>query len=241
MKKLDRVGERYTTKEGYEVEIVEYLRDNNCSIKFENGTIKHNVNFCHIKSGKIRNPYHLSVYGMGYIGEGNYSPTVNRKTVKSYNVWNSMLQRCYDKNFQKRQPTYSGCYVVKEWRNYQNFAKWFEENYVEGFQLDKDIIFKGNKEYGPDTCFFLPQELNHAIIINNQRTSKYPIGVKKDKNVFSAQISINGKNTHLGSFKTVEAASASYISAKLNYIKDIAEKYKSQMPIKLYNILINKQ
>ena len=239
MKKLDRVGEKYTTKEGYKIEIIKYFRDNNCSIKFDNGIIKHNVNFCHIKSGKIRNPYHPSVYNIGYIGEGPYLVSINRKAVKSYNVWNSMLQRCYDKEFQKRQSSYIGCYVVEEWKNYQNFAGWFEKNYVEGFALDKDILVKDNKEYGPNTCCFVPQEINHVFITKNKKKSNYPTGVKKDKNKFSAQISINGKNTYLGVCDTVEEASAMYNYAKMKYIKTLAEKYRGKLSPEVYSNLIN--
>jgi hypothetical protein len=239
MKKLNRIGEKYITKEGYQIEIIEYIRDNNCTIKFENNIIKSNINFAHIKTGKIKNPYHLSVYNVGYTGEGSYSLTFNRKAVKSYNVWNSMLQRCYDKEFQKKQSTYINCYVDENWKNFQNFAKWFEDNYIEGFQLDKDLLIKNNKKYGPNTCCFIPQELNHAIIKNNNKKSNYPTGVRKDKNKFSAQISMYGKNIYLGMFNTIEEASIVYNKAKIKYINTIIEKYKNKLPQQIYNKLIN--
>jgi hypothetical protein len=239
MKKLNRVGEIYTTKEGYKIEIIEYIKDNNCTIKFENGLIKNNINFAHIKTGKIKNPYHLSVYNNGYIGQGIYPLTINRKAVKSYNVWNSMLQRCYDKEFQKKQNTYIGCYVYEEWKNYQNFAKWFEENYIEGFELDKDILIKENKEYGPNTCCFVPQEINHVFIKKNNKISSYPVGVRKDQNKFSAQISMYGKIVYLGMFSTIEEASIAYNKCKINYINTIIQKYKNKLPKKVYNNLLN--
>lgn len=70
-----------------------------------------------------------------------------------------MLQRCYDKDSLEKNPTYKDCTVAEEWHNFQNFAEWFKENYIEGYHLDKDIKIKGNRVYGPDRCMFVtPQE-----------------------------------------------------------------------------------
>ena len=46
--------------------------------------------------------------------------------------------------------------------DFQVFSKWYEENYIEGFQLDKDIITKGNRVYGPTTCKFVSIKDNAA-------------------------------------------------------------------------------
>ncbi len=239
MKKLNRIGERYITKEGYNIEIIKYLKDSDCSVKFDNGLIKHNITFSHIKNGKIKNPYHLSVYGVGYLGVGTYSVSTKRKAVKSYNVWNSMLQRCYDKDFQKKQSSYEKCYVAKNWHNYQNFAEWFNKNYIEGFELDKDILIKGNKIYSPETCCFIPQEINQTFTIIQKKKSNYPPGVRKDKNKFSAQMSTKGKNKYLGMFNTIEEASIEYNLSKEKHIKSLANKYKNTLSSEVYNILIN--
>lgn len=79
-----------------------------------------------------------------------------------------MLRRCYDKQFQERQPTYKGCIVCEEWYNFQNFAKWFDENYyeIEGekIALDKDLLKLNNKIYSPSTCCFLPQRINVSLV-----------------------------------------------------------------------------
>lgn len=41
--KLNRVGEKYKTKEGYEVVITEYFNGSNCTVEFENGVIVKNI------------------------------------------------------------------------------------------------------------------------------------------------------------------------------------------------------
>ena len=49
------------------------------------------------------------------------------------------------------------CSVCEEWKHFSNFKKWFDENYIEGFDIDKDILIKGNKVYSPEACSFVPR------------------------------------------------------------------------------------
>lgn len=74
----------------------------------------------------------------------------------SYSIWKAMLARCYSASHHKRYPTYSNCSVCKEWHLFSNFKKWFDENYIEGYHLDKDILVQDNKVYSPQTCVFIP-------------------------------------------------------------------------------------
>lgn len=46
------------------------------------------------------------------------------------------------------------------WKYLSNFKKWYDEHYVEGWHLDKDILMQGNKFYSPETCCFVPFEIN---------------------------------------------------------------------------------
>lgn len=55
------------------------------------------------------------------------------------------------------------------------------------------------------------------------KASKLPKGVYKDRKGLRACISINGKSKHLGSFKTVEEASACYIKAAALYFGEFAK------------------
>jgi hypothetical protein len=43
--------------------------------------------------------------------------------------------------------------------------------------LDKDILYKGNKIYSPDTCVFVPQEINALFVKNDANRGDLPIGV----------------------------------------------------------------
>lgn len=116
------------------------------------------------KKGNVRNVYDRNLFNVGYLGEGIYKSKVNRKNTTQYNAWQNMLRRCYNESYQEKHPTYIGCEVIKEWHNFQNFTKWYDENYyeIEGqiMDLDKDIMVIGNKIYSPETYLFVPQSIN---------------------------------------------------------------------------------
>ena len=109
-----------------------------------------------IANGSIRDPLYPSVYGFGFIGVGSYNSASGKSGRHNaiYKTWSSMLKRCYSGKYK----TYSDCSVCDDWQNFQNFAKWYEENYPIGsvkYDLDKDIKIDGNRVYSPNTCLFV--------------------------------------------------------------------------------------
>jgi biotin-(acetyl-CoA carboxylase) ligase len=238
--KLNRVGEKYTTNEGYGVEIIEYFDKNNCTIKFDNGITLRNKKFSDIKKGSVKNPLHKSILGIGYIGIGIFKPSKNRKNTKKYSDWINLFQRCYGEN----NPSYKGCSVDERWHNFQNFAKWHKNNYREGFEVDKDILVKGNKVYSPETCCFVPFNINVLFTKNNISRGLYPIGVNYDKRgkKFVAQINKGvGNQIHLGYFNTPEEAFQTYKVAKELWIKEVADKWKDLISERVYEAMYNYQ
>lgn len=107
------------------------------------------------------------------------------------------------------------------------------------YHLDKDLISKGSKMYSPDTCCFVPLEINNLFICSD-RKSKYATGVQysKDKCKFVANCNRNGKNIHVGYFDTVEQAYKAYSGFKEDYIKTMAEKWKDSISKKAYEALL---
>lgn len=166
-------------------------------------------------------PYNRSlVYGIGV----NDHPTpvlVDGKIIKSYDLWHSMLGRCYSANCQKKQPTYIGCSVVEEWHLFSNFERWFSENYFEGAALDKDILNQGNKVYGPDTCVFIPRALNNLLLDHRAARGEYPLGVifRKSSQKYIAQINTTEGHRHLGCFTTALEAHKAWQLAKIAAIE----------------------
>lgn len=106
----------------------------------------------------MRNRYKPTVHGVGFLGEGKY----NSKS-KAYTYWANMLKRYYCKASLLKNPTYSDVTVCEEWHNLQNFGEWFDKNYIEGYQLDKDMKVTGSKVYSPTTCTFIPHYKNAEI------------------------------------------------------------------------------
>ena len=243
---IDRVGEKFTTKQGYEIEIIEYICHKNCIIKFNDkrGTTLSNVRFDHIKEGSVSNPYHHSVLGVGYLGIGEYTVKINGVTCLCYRVWNDMLRRCYSEKHQNNNLTYIGCTVVEEWKCFQNFAGWYYKNYnsdtMNGWELDKDILIKGNKIYSPETCAFVPAEINGIFTKTNSKRGVYPIGVSLHKEGrFQAKVLKNKKQAYIGIFDTPEEAFQAYKKAKEEYIKEVADKWKDKIDPRVYKAMYN--
>lgn len=157
-------------------------------------------------------------------------------------TWRRMLYRCYDPRTIERCHTYQGCTVCDEWKHASNFKKWFDENYVEGYDLDKDLLCNGSKIYSPDTCCFVPHKINMMIIKTNKKRVKYPMGVSfcKDRQKYMATITIRDTRKNLGRYSTVEEAFQAYKTAKEAYIKEVAQEYydRGEITKKVYDALM---
>ena len=109
--------------------------------------------------------------------------------------------------------------------------------------LDKDILIKGNKEYAPDKCIFVPQRINNLFTKNDCKRGNLPIGVnyRKDKNKYEASCSILNNNIkkrkHIGYYNTPEEAFLAYKQFKEQYIKQVADEYKGRIPDRLYEAM----
>lgn len=137
--------------------------------------------------------------------------------------------------------------MAEEWHNFQNFAKWFEENYnletMEGWYLDKDILIKGNKIYSSETCCFVPQEINSIFTDRKSCRGELPIGVRLMNRCkkFYAIISVYGKQKIIGSYNTPEEAFEAYKTEKEKYIKEVADKWRKLIDTRVYQALYNHQ
>lgn len=202
-----------------------------------------------------------TVYGIGYNqkveGEKYYEANT-----KIYKTWHNMMQRCYDYEYKKRKPSYHGAYVKPEWHNFQNFAKWYEENYYkidgEVMELDKDLFSSNNESlhifakdnktchtngayYSPDTCCFLPRRLNLLF-----RTRIQELGSDKIENIYLTpngkyEVRLNngnGEQIDLGVFDNERSAWLAYKLNKEIVIQTITEEYKGRLPKHIYDKLM---
>lgn len=184
----------------------------------------------------------------GEIGSGEHQSSIDGVHTHTYKVWNDMIHRCNDTKTQRKQPNYKDCTVCDEWLNFQNFAKWYEENYyeIEGHVmcLDKDILIKGNKIYSPETCCIVPHCINDLFVKSNAIRGEYPIGVglHKHSGRYRAYIKLGTRKVkHIGYYDTISEAFNAYKTYKEDYIKQTADKFKEHLPTKVYEALYNYQ
>ena len=165
MAEVSHIGERKRNNKGTLMEITAFNSKNDIRVKFldEHG-VEVNTAYCNFKRGCIKNPYDISVYGVGYVGVGPYRTKIDGVQTAEYIIWVGILQRCYSKKWKHKYPAYYGkCTVANEWMNFQNFAAWYNQNYYnvpKRLHVDKDILVPGNKEYAPGKCLLVPQRIN---------------------------------------------------------------------------------
>lgn len=244
-KPKNRLGEVFINKNNCKFTIIAYRGATDIDLKFEDGTILYNRQYRDAVLATAKNPNYPSIYERGYIGVGRHLTCIDGKDTKVYTTWQAMFARCYNKKELEKHPTYIGCSVTEEWYNFQVFGDWFEGNWKpwmdSSWHLDKDIRVKGNKIYSPETCAFVPQEVNTLLIKHKDKRGNLPIGVTKSKNRYAARVSCSKVQIYLGLFVTIEEAFQAYKTAKEAYIKEIANRWKDKIEEKLYNALINYQ
>lgn len=240
----DCVGKVYKSTLSGDFKILKYNDTANVEIQFLNTGFETTAYLGCIKSGKVKDPYSPSVYGVGVLGT-KYSPSINGVKTKEYMLWHSMLKRCYSDTYQKKYPTYIGCEVSDNFLHYEYFYEWCNKQIGfdnEGWHLDKDLLIKGNKVYSENTCVFIPKEINLLLVRHTPSRGKHPIGVywRNTKKAFVARVCKNkGVSEWLGCFTTEIEAFNAYKQAKETFIKEQAEKYKSQIDERAYNALMN--
>jgi len=173
------------------------------------------------------------------------TPTMeNGVKKKSYVAWRGMMERCYSDKYKEKYPTYSNCTMSNEWKSFSNFENWFCERYIEGFELDKDLLVFGNKHYSKETCRLIPKKLNYLFHSNEKKRGRYMIGVQYIDRLkkFRALGNIDGKRKHIGLYKTEIEAWEAYVSARMSYCTKVSnELYESnKIDIYLYHSLIRR-
>ena len=241
---MDCVGKVCTSRTSGDFKVLKYYDSRNVVIQFLKTGYEMVSRLGDIKNGYVKDPYLPSVHGVGVLGT-KYPIKVNDVKTKEYELWKSMLKRCYSDTYKKKHPTYEGCEVSDNFKSYEYFYEWCNKQIGfgnEGWQLDKDLLVKGNKVYNEDSCVFLPQEINKVLVKCTASRGEHLIGVywnKRDK-AFVAQVAKNKRGSeYLGYFKTEIEAFNAYKQAKEAFVKEQASKWKSQIDIRAYNALMN--
>ena len=240
----DCVGKVCKSLNSGDFKVLKYDDSKHVEIQFLKTGFETSATLGNIRNGKVEDRYLPSVRGVGVIGD-KYPITINSVQTKEYVLWKHMLQRCYSDDFKKERPTYEGCQVSENFKSYEYFYEWCHEQVGfgnEGFHLDKDLLVKGNKVYSESTCVFIPREINSLLIKSTASRGEHLIGVSWDNTskAFKAMVNKNkGKQEYLGLFKTEVEAFNAYKQAKESFVKEQANKFKSQIDPRAYNALMN--
>ena len=240
-------GKIFKTIKYGDLVVTKYINNHNVCVKFINTNYETTAHICHIRNGLVKDRLFPSLHGVGVVGDA--STTVDGIVLKECTLWRGVIGRCYNNEFHKKSPTYADCSVSEKFKYYPYFKEWCGNqigfNAVDDkgrpFELDKDILIKGNKVYSENTCCFVPAEINGLFIKRDAARGDLPIGVwyhKRDRK-YAAQVSRFKENIHLGYFSTPEEAFNAYKEAKEDYIKEVANKWKDQIDPRVYEALIN--
>tara|TARA_R100001143_G_C3361359_1_gene136932 strand:+ start:14080 stop:14931 length:852 start_codon:yes stop_codon:yes gene_type:complete len=228
-------GTIHTSKNYGDFKVVDYRSTRSIVVQFVDTGCLVETNARVIRATEIKDYLRPSIYGVGFLGIPQSK--IDKKT---YGHWISMLQRCYAG--QEFRSSYLDKSVSVIWHNYSKFLDWscsqvgFDKS---GYQLDKDILLKGNKEYGPEVCCFVPQKINSLLLGANKIRGDLPIGVHRSKKKYAANVCDGyGNQIYLGVHPTPIAAFQAYKEAKEIIIKKVATEYKNDIDHRVYSALM---
>lgn len=161
-------GKEFTSADGYKYTILGYISKQMMEVMFEDGTTMKISKVSAMNQTLRRTP--KKAYGIGISDYSENSlPEIKEK-------WRGILRRSvqYERGYsskknQKVISSYDGVSVCEEWLTFSNFEKWMLAQTWQGNDLDKDLFGDG-KLYSPETCCFLPHQLNIAIQSKSNNT-----------------------------------------------------------------------
>ena len=242
--KNHRMFEERLNNKGCLMKIVEYNKSQDIVVEFQDEyRAKVHTAYYFFLSGEVRNPYFPSILKVGIVGN-KYETHNGKNAIKEYTTWRNMLNRCFNTDEKMKHPKYKNVTCCDEWLLYENFYEWLhsQENFNkwlngDSWDVDKDILCKGNEIYSPTTCCLVPGIINKIFSIHDFNRGKYPIGVSKHGRKFKARY--HKKN--IGIYETPELAFQAYKEYKESYIKQIAiqELSNGNITHRCYNAMIN--
>ena len=232
------VGKVFENSKGEQYEVLEKLSTTRFKVKFIDSGYETETSKISIEIGELKDRSNLdkikSSYGFDH--SKNKYDGVSNKTVKElatlrglnkeYTIWSNIVGRC-NRGYAKLHEDF---YTFDSWLSWAKNQKGFMCRDDSGslYQLESDLFSGEVKTYSPETCVFLPKELNCLCKPTVGRT-KLPRGVSKfgskDK-PYRASISLNKVTIHLGNYSTLEEAASVSKQARINRVNVLEEKYK---------------
>lgn len=177
-----------------------------------------------------------------YNSGGKHKTRVDGKKTKACQLWENIrlrLQALPEMN-ESKFGKYLTVTIDESWKDFQSFAEWVNcKTIPEGWVLDKDLL--GCNRYGPESCVFLPDEVNKALSTKVRVRGEFPLGVSLNKNTGKFDIQYDCKNPefHFRAYaETVMPAWLGYKKSREGYIRHLAVKYKTDLDPVAYQALL---
>lgn len=233
MDKKYKVGTQHTSMHGETCTITEECGRK--SLVYFGGEFPHQklLHNSQLHTGLFAGDFRRSVYGTGiYVPYKQYCCREEPKTpiTRAYNMWSNMLKRAYCPEQLAVDPTYTGTTVYAPWHRSDVYWQWAEKQVgwlKDGYHQDKDILFYGNKVYSPETCVFIPNQLNTFLSDCRKVRSPYGQGVLLRNDKYTATIWNNNKPRRIGTFITQKEAQEAFAEEKTRIGREWGQRLKS--------------
>lgn len=253
------IGEEFKSNLGWTLKVIEYDGAHKVKVQWQDGSTSTEA-AADIAKGSVQCLNQPSYQEVGYWGYGKYAPRNHiLQEGQEYpedrliGYWARAMMRCYNPAEQAKPSSsaYIGCDILPDWHCLQNFYAWADSKpqsrYLDSegkiWELDKDLLVKGNKTYGEQFCTFLPSEIN--VFLADKPRDKMPRGVNyirpktlNSKDGYIARCHMNGVREYLGYYDTPMQAFYKYKEVKEQYAKALAEKWKHMLELAAYDALI---
>lgn len=226
------IGDIYKSRSHGDMEVISNENSRNVGVRFLNtGNTVYGLQRGNVKRGRVKDVFAPTIEGVGYLG-------TDRKVhhLPAYHCWKHMIVRCYSNNYHSTRGTYHDCSVDEPWKNFTIFEKWYEDNYIEGYHLDKDLLVQGNRKYSESTCCFIPPYLNSLIVEREGDSHGCQVGVtrrkKKGTDMYNGLYNVSYSGVYLHRTNSLDEANLLYKEFKELYFELLADKYED---LKLIN------
>lgn len=237
------IGSVWKSKKHGEFEVVDYKGYNNIKVRFTKTGFQTVTKGCQVRTGHVKDKLSPSVFGVGFIGDGKFSAKDNDRQTDAYKAWKTIFKVCYSSKLTNKVNPYVNCTVCDEWHNFQNFAKWYDENYPKDggkYTIDKNIKSLGSKVYCPEHCIFVTSSIYRFAIRIEKTKGQLPVGVSiESRNGRFQSFSkdpYTDKNARLGYFDSAIEAHLAWRNKKYEYAIELAnQQEREEVKIALLN------
>ena len=138
----------------------------------------------------------------------------------AYDIWRSMIRRCYHPEFKD-----DGYTMSEQWYSRSEFLQWLDKQDYKDKVLDCSLLKIGGKVYSPETCCFVPRGIT-ALVRPKYTDNFKSVGVliSKSGKKYRAMgyADSKGAPSYFGMYDTYAEAFKAHALTKAEHIREKA-------------------